>query len=274
MTSKNYSESRSDFVSESEENKDLYQYIASKVELSKNISIKVVKALEEYILLELSRNKEFKLNRVGTFKLLVGKTGRTVVKFKASYKLILELREIKGGYKHSLESAINIIKERKLTPEEEEADRLVSELCNDLRTGYIDKELLEKKVKHNYLRYNFLCYLQRDFVFKRNWVHPDTKEEIEWTKIRGGLIFLKEYDAEGYRIVYIMWVSIEYRELLVKRWGYDTKWMVDRLYKTVDMLFTVLLHPELIPKELEIKIDSIGRFNGTFKRNQFINNKK
>ena len=245
---------------------NVYEFISYRLGISKEIVAQVLRALHEYILVQLCKRGEVYLLKLGTFR-LGGGVDRLRVNFQPANSLKSDLKQVReinsesANIDYPLDVALlNVAsKDIKVTgtldkTKLQKPTRLyqnIKEISQSLRTTEVNPVELEKQVDKHYIQYHLLCYLQSHFIYQESWIHPHTQRVVSWEQAKQALILLREFDPLGYRVIYMMWISIEGRDKKLKEWGYTPQGVIKKLYTTMNTLLLLLLGEELLPKELD-----------------------
>lgn len=217
----------------------LLNHLQHKLGLEPKLASKVVQSLREYFLVQLSSGEDLIIRGLGKFKLRAGNRRR--IAYTASeevYKLLTSLE-----------------KTGKMRVPVSDLEKIVVARLKQ-KTAKIEQETRFVLAKRDYsqVQTSLLLYLYRDFKYQLPWKHPATKVEYSHADIVKALLILKEFDPQGYLIVWIVWVSVKSRARLAKRLNLNYEQLYTKWLKAVDTLLLVIAYPQLTPTNLDILV--------------------
>lgn len=217
----------------------LLNHLQHKLGLEPKLARKVVQSLREYFLIQLSSGEDLIIRGLGKFKLRAGSRRRIV--YTASeevYKLLTSLE-----------------KTGKMRVPVSDLEKIVVARLKQ-KTAKIEQETSFVLAKRDYsqVQTSLLLYLYRDFKYQLPWKHPATRVEYSHADIIKALLILKEFDPQGYLIVWILWVSVKSRSRLAKRLSLNYEQLYTKWLKAVDTLLLVIAYPQLTPTNLDLLV--------------------
>jgi nucleoid DNA-binding protein len=206
--------------------------VAQRLGIKPKVCSFLIKVIRDHVIRELQLQGECALLGVGVFKLHLGK--KTRVLFRASNKLLLDLRD-------------NNYIERDLS------SGLAGELADVLtkRTNELFFETLGAPRASMFVSRNFAYYLKNKFPLDKPWVDPQSKKQYSIDEIKKALEVYQSIEPTGYVLLWTIWVSIEARELIIRKQKLTPEEIVNRWYSAVDSVLFILFNPGLTPVRLK-----------------------
>lgn len=227
--------------------RSISEYISSRVGISMPQATRVVKALSEFITINLSNGFAVNIQRVGVLSLVF----KNKI-FRAAFNASTDLLEFNKEYrktaphpylrKHNLDIVPSPTK--RLRSAEDYLQRQATYTQDKVhRLSHVKKIFLKDT---NYLRLNFLRYLQQQFPYGHSWTHPTTGNVYEAEAVYKKIAAYKELDPDGFKLLWLVWVGNGTR-IKTRQNGLASSNIKSSWHDTVDSLMLLILFSDLEP---------------------------
>lgn len=102
------------------------------------------------------------------------------------------------------------------------------------------------------IRSSFMNYLKNDFMYKRDWQHPVSKEIYTHENIRLVLHKYMYISPQIYKALHALWIGSSSRETLANLFSYSPSTIRRKWDTGINMIILMLGWPELVVNDLQI----------------------
>ena len=215
--------------------KELNQYIEARTGLPEEFASQIILVIREFLLLQLTENKEAKIRFIGRF--WVDEKRRSFIRYcpsKSLYRYLEQTKELKSEDYSTIYAQLE--------------DKFGKAHKNAIE-ALADAALIENESEPvtQFQRYSFLRYLQQQFPFEKDWTHPTTKKVYSNQEIKRAVRIYRILAPKAYLVLWSVWMSISARIELAKLLEIDAVELKQRWGRACDSLLFIIMNPDLEP---------------------------